>query len=133
MLLSWDAANQENGLEAANIQVHSGAEYVLALESGQFDLYFGPAPSAAIARPTMWVVPRVASTGRAGGDLGVDVASTGHRDRPTVQRKDTTRSGSVTLSQTGRETLRPAEHPLSVKPKREDGSHERDLRRGQVH
>ncbi len=57
MLLSWDAANQENGLEAADIQVYSGAEYVLALEFGQFDLYFGPAPSSAIARPTMWVVP----------------------------------------------------------------------------
>lgn len=74
VLLAWDAENQENGLEAADIQVYSGAEYVLALESGQLDLYFGPAPSAGYRQATRGTT-HIVGTVPGGGEIDAQIAA----------------------------------------------------------
>lgn len=74
VLLAWDAENQANGLEPADIQVYSGAEYVLALESGQLDLYFGPAPSAGYRQATRGTT-HIVGTVPGGGEVDAQIAA----------------------------------------------------------
>lgn len=54
ILLSWDQENTDAGLEAADIQYYQNeADFLLALDSGRLDLYFGPAPSASYRHTTI--------------------------------------------------------------------------------
>jgi polar amino acid transport system substrate-binding protein len=53
ILLAWDEENKAAGLEAADIQYYQNeADFLLALDSGRIDLYFGPAPSASYRHET---------------------------------------------------------------------------------
>lgn len=53
ILLAWDKENQAAGLPAADIQYYQNeADFLLALDSGRIELYFGPAPSASYRHNT---------------------------------------------------------------------------------
>ena len=80
ILLAWDAENQAAGLESAEITYYQNeADFLLALESGRIDLYFGPAPSASYRHQTtgkteiVGVVP-------GGGDIPAQIAAMSLKD-----------------------------------------------------
>jgi len=80
ILLAWDAENQAAGLEPAEITYYQNeADFLLALESGRIDLYFGPAPSASYRHQTtgkteiVGVVP-------GGGDIPAQIAAMSLKD-----------------------------------------------------
>ena len=80
ILLAWDGENQAAGLEPAEITYYQNeADFLLALESGRIDLYFGPAPSASYRHQTtgkteiVGVVP-------GGGDIPAQIAAMSLKD-----------------------------------------------------
>jgi polar amino acid transport system substrate-binding protein len=75
ILLAWDEENKAAGLEPAEISYYQNeADFLLALDSGRIDLYFGPSPSASYRHETtgktdiVGVVP-------GGGDIPAQIAA----------------------------------------------------------
>lgn len=80
ILLSWDADNQAAGLEPADITYYQNeADFLLALESGRIDLYFGPAPSASYRHETTGKT-QIVGVVPGGGDIAAQIAAMSAKD-----------------------------------------------------
>ena len=75
ILLAWDAENQAAGLEPAEITYYQNeADFLLALDSGRIDLYFGPAPSASYRHETTGKT-QIVGVVPGGGDIPAQIAA----------------------------------------------------------
>ena len=80
ILLAWDAENQAAGLEPAEITYYQNeADFLLALESGRIDLYFGPAPSASYRHETTGKT-QIVGVVPGGGDIPAQIAAMSLKD-----------------------------------------------------
>ncbi len=80
ILLAWDAENQAAGLEPAEIIYYQNeADFLLALESGRIDLYFGPAPSASYRHETTGKT-QIVGVVPGGGDIPAQIAAMSLKD-----------------------------------------------------
>lgn len=75
ILLAWDEENKAAGLDAADIQYYqSEGDFLLALDSGRIDLYFGPAPSASYRHQTTGKT-QIVGVVPGGGDIPAQIAA----------------------------------------------------------
>jgi polar amino acid transport system substrate-binding protein len=75
ILLAWDAENQAAGLEPAEISYYQNeADFLLALDSGRIDLYFGPSPSASYRHETTGKT-QIVGVVPGGGDIPAQIAA----------------------------------------------------------
>ena len=80
ILLAWDEENQAAGLEPAEITYYQNeADFLLALESGRIDLYFGPAPSASYRHETTGKT-QIVGVVPGGGDIPAQIAAMSLKD-----------------------------------------------------
>ena len=80
ILLSWDQQNQAAGLKAADIQYYSAeADFLLALDSGRVDLYFGPSPSASYRHETTGKT-KIVGVVPGGGNIPAQIAAMTAKD-----------------------------------------------------
>jgi polar amino acid transport system substrate-binding protein len=75
ILLAWDEQNKAAGLEPAKIQYYQNeADFLLALDSGRIELYFGPAPSASYRHETTGKT-QIVGVVPGGGDIPAQIAA----------------------------------------------------------
>lgn len=77
VLLAWNEELVAAGLDEVEISYYTGTDYLLALESGRLDLYFGPAPSAgyqAATRGTTHIVGTVPGGGTVEAQIAASTA-----------------------------------------------------------
>lgn len=75
ILLEWDRSNQEAGLDPITVEYfESAADYLLALQSGRIDAYFGPNVTAAYQVLTEPGAYKVVGTVNGGWPLSANIA-----------------------------------------------------------
>ncbi len=75
IVLAWDEQNKAAGLEPAEISYYQNeADFLLALDSGRIDLYFGPSPSASYRHETTGKT-QIVGVVPGGGDIPAQIAA----------------------------------------------------------
>ncbi len=80
ILLSWVAENKAAGLKDTEIQYYQNeADFLLALDSGRIDIYFGPAPSASYRHQTTGKT-QIVGVVPGGGAIPAQIAAMSKKD-----------------------------------------------------
>ena len=86
ILLEWDRLNQEAGLEPIKVEYfESAADYLLALQSGRIDAYFGPNVTAAYQVLTEPGAYKVVGTVSGGWPLSANIAVGTAKDNGLIE------------------------------------------------